>query len=242
MKVLSLFILIFLFFISPSMAMSEIIAHDIVVSTGKEIMLRAEVKGKFFKKGGEIVEFFVNGKTIGKSLTGGDGFAFKQFIPSKPALYQVTVRSNSEEGKGLLLSIRKGSPIVFVDVEGSLFEGFTRKPRKESHKVIKEINKKFPVILLKTSLMTMKSVKEWLKKNGFNDSPLILWNEGKVFSEFVEEGFRIKAVIGGSDVINSAKEHKPLLFSFDESEDTIEVKDWNEIKKGLIDGTKVKGK
>ncbi|MGQ9569905.1 MAG: hypothetical protein ACUVUQ_03495 [Thermodesulfovibrionales bacterium] len=241
MKVLSLFISIFLFFVSPSIAMSKVIVHDIVVPTWKEVMLKVEVKGKLFKKGGEIVEFFVNGKTVGKSLTGGDGFAFKQFIPSKPAIYKVSARSYKEEGKGLLLSLRKGSSIVFVDVEGSLFESFTRKPRKESHKDIKEINKKLPVIFLKTSLMTMESVKEWLKKNGFADSPLILWNEGKVFSEFVAEGFKIKAVIGGSDVINSAKEHKPLLFSFNESEDAIEVNDWNEIKKRLIGRTKVKG-
>ncbi|HKZ56501.1 MAG TPA: hypothetical protein VJ024_02245, partial [Thermodesulfovibrionales bacterium] len=83
MKALITLISIIVFFISPTKAFPDIIIHDIVVPAGKEVMLRAEVKGKLFRKGGELIEFFVNGKSIGKSLSGGDGFAYKQFIPKK---------------------------------------------------------------------------------------------------------------------------------------------------------------
>ncbi|MFH1703456.1 MAG: hypothetical protein ABIB41_08530 [Nitrospirota bacterium] len=65
MKVLFASIFIILFSISPAKAFPDIIIRDIVVPAGKEVMLRAEVKGKLFRKGGELIEFFVNGKSIG---------------------------------------------------------------------------------------------------------------------------------------------------------------------------------
>ncbi|MGB9715420.1 MAG: hypothetical protein ACPL1G_03300 [Thermodesulfovibrionales bacterium] len=233
---------VILLFLSPGKALSDIVVYDIVSPAGKEVMLNAEVKGRLFKKGGEVVEFSVNGKTIGKSLTGGDGFAFKQFIPFKSGRYQISVRTEKEEGKGLLLCISKGSGIVFVDLEGSILERFSNKPRKGSQESIKEINRRFPVVLLKTGPLNINIIKEWLKKNGFPNLPLIPWKQGIVFTEFVEKGFRIKAVIGGTEVINSAKEYKPLAFSFEEAEEAVEVKDWEEIKKRLIDINKSKDK
>lgn len=233
MKVLFASIFIILFSISPTKAFPDIIIHDIVVPADKDVMLKAEVKGKFFRKGGEVVEFFVNGKSIGKSLSGGDGFAFKHFIPSETGRYQISVRSGKEEGKGLLLSLRKGSRIVFVDVENGLLERFSNKPRQGSQKAIKEINRRFPVVLLKTGPLSIKSTKKWLEKNEFLELPLIPWEQGAVFSDFVGDGFKIKAVIGSQDVIDSAKEHKPLAFSFEEVEDAVEVKDWEEIRKKL---------
>lgn len=240
--IISIACYIILLFLFPAKALSDIIVQDIVSPVGKEIMLSAEVKGKIFKKGGELVEFFVNGKTIGKSLTGVDGFALKYFIPFRTGRYKISVKLKNEEGKGLLLCLRKSSSIVFVDVEGSLLEMFSNKPMKGSKESIKEINKRFPVVLLKTGILNIKSIKEWLKKNEFPDLPLIPWKQGMIFAEFVENRFRIKAVIGGADVINSAREYKPLAFSFEDVEDAVEVKDWEEIKKKLIDTNKRRSK
>lgn len=231
---------IILLFLFPAKALSDIVVQDIVSPVGKEIMLSAEVKGKLFKKGGELVEFFVNGKTIGKSLTGVDGFAFKYFIPFRTGRYKISVKAKNEDGKGLLLCLRKGSSIVFVDVEGGLLEMFSNKPKNGSKESIKEINRIFPVVLLKTGPLNIKSVKEWLRKNEFLDLPLIPWKQDTLFTEFIEKGFRIKAVIGSPDVIKSAKEYKPFAFSFEDVEDAVEVKDWEEIRKKLIEGKKSK--
>ncbi|MDI6889444.1 MAG: hypothetical protein QMC83_00670 [Thermodesulfovibrionales bacterium] len=233
MRILAAFISTFLSLVLPAKALSDIIVHDIVVPIGKEVMLRAEVKGRFFSKGGEIVEFFVNGKSIGKSLSGMGGFAFRQFIPPKTGIYQIKARAGKDEGKGLLLSLRRGSRIVFVDVEGSLFERFSNKPRHGSQKVMKDLHRRFPVVLLQTGLLNIKSIKAWLKKNGFPELPVVTWRNGVVFSEFNEKGFKIKAVIGSQDVIDSAKEYKPLALSFEETEDAVEVRDWEEIRKKL---------
>jgi hypothetical protein len=228
------FISIVLLFLFPASALSDVIVQDSVVSAGKEIMLTAEVKGKLFSKGGEMVEFFVNGKSIGKNLSGGDGLAFKQFVPSRIGKYRIKAKSGTDKGRGLLLSLRKGSGIVFVDVEGSLMEKFSNNPEQGSQKVIRDIQKKFPVVLLHTKgFLNIKSIKEWLKKNEFPELPVLPWKQGLLFDDLHDEGFKMKAIIGSPDVIYSAKEYKPSAFTFEETEDAVEVKDWEEIGKKL---------
>ena len=234
MRVQAAFISVVVFFIFPALAVSDVIVHDMVVRSGNEVMLKAEVKGKLFSKGGVTVEFFVNDKPIGKSLSGGDGLAFKQFVPSVTGMYLINAKSDMDEGRGLLLSLKKGSRIVFIDVDGSLIEKFTNKPKQHGQKVIKDIGKRFPVVLLSTSgFLNIKSLKEWLKKNEFLELPVIPWKQGSVFSDLHDDGFKIRAIIGSPDVIYSAKEYKPLAFTFEETEDAVEVKDWEEIRKKL---------
>jgi len=234
MRIWAAFISIFVFFLFPAFALSDVIVQDSVVPVGKKIMLTAEVKGKLFSKGGEMVEFFVNSKSIGKNLSGGDGIAFKQFILSGIGKYRIKAKSGTEEGRGLLLSLRKGSGIVFVDVEGSLMEKFSNNPKQGSRKVIRNIQKKFPVVLLHTTgFLNIKSIKEWLKQNEFPELPVLPWKQGLLFDDLHDEGFKMKAIIGSPDVIYSAKEYKPLAFTFEETEDAVEVKDWEEIGKKL---------
>lgn len=225
---------IFLFF--PAIAISELIAHDMIVLKGEETTLKAETRGKFLSKGGEVVEFFIDKKSIGKSLSGGDGFAFRRFTPLKAGIYHITVKSGKDEGNGLILSLKKADRIIFIDVEGSLFEGlFSKQPKKGSQEIIKKISKRFPVVFLQTELLSIKAIKTWLEKNGFVDLPVIPWGQGMIFDEIREEkGLKIKAVIGGQSVIESAKEYKPKSFSFEEVEDAVEVKDWEEIGKKLF--------
>lgn len=233
----------FLFCLFPDSALSDVIVHDMIVLKGEEVMLRAETRGKLLSKGGEVVEFFVDGKSIGKTLSGGDGFAFRQFIPLKTGMYQITVKSGGDEDNGLLLSLKKGDRIIFVDVEGSLLEGlFSKKPMKGSQKTIKKIHKRFPVIFLQTGFLGVKAIKEWLKKNEFLELPVVPWRQGAIFDEINEKGVKIKAVIGSPSVIESAKEYKPMALSFEETDDAEEVKDWEEIRKRLIDRTTHKDK
>lgn len=224
----------FLLCIFPSVALSDVIVHDMIVPKGEEVMLRAVTKGKLLSKGGELVEFFVDGKSIGKTLSGGDGFAFKQFTPLKTGIHRIAVKSGIGEGNGLLLSLKKGTRIVFIDVEGSLLRGpFSKEPRQGSQKAIKEIYRRFTIVFLQTGLLNVKTLKAWLKENKFIEVPVIPWGQGSLFDDIHKKGFKIKAIIGSGAVIESAKEYKPLVFSFEGAEDAKEVKDWEEIRKKL---------
>ncbi len=235
MNILFTVICLILLLFFPDIALSEIIVHDTVAPKGQESMLTVETKGKLFREGGELVEFFVDGKSLGKSLSGGDGFAFKRFVPSRTGIHRITVKSKREEGQGLLLSLRKGDGILFVDVEGSLFEGgFSETPKKGSQETIRKLSGRFQLIFLQTGALSIKAIKVWLKKNGFTDLPVIAWENGMIFDEIKEHGFKIKAVIGSGPVIESAKAYHPRAISFDdEVEGAVEVKSWEEIGRRL---------
>lgn len=231
---ITLIFCILLLYLFPSIVLSDVIVSDMIALRGKEVMLRAETRGKLFPRGGKVVESFVDGKSIGKSLSGGDGFAFRQFTPQKTGIYRITVKSGKDKGNGLLLSLKKGDRIIFVDVEASLLEGpFSKKPKTGSQKIIKKFSSRFPVVFLQTELFDIKTIKTWLKENGFIDLPVIPWRQGMIFDEIKEKGLKIKAVIGNQSVIQSAKRYKPKSFSFEEAEDAEEVKDWEEIGKKL---------
>ena len=59
-----------------------------------------------------------------------------------------------------------------------------------------------------------------------------------LFDEANKKGLKIKAIIGRQSVIESAQEYKPQSFSFEEAEDVVVVKDWEEIGEMLLKGKK----
>jgi hypothetical protein len=223
-----------LFCMFPASAFSRIIADDTVGLKGQKLMLRAETRGRLWRKGGQLVEFLVDGKSIGKTLSGGDGVAFKPYTPARIGLHQIRVTSGDDEDTGLLLSLKSGSAIVFVDIQASLLQSlFSREPRLGSQKAVEKIHKRFPIVYLQTGFVSVKAIKEWLQENKFEALPVIPWTQGAIFDEIVEKDLRIKAIIAGPKVIESAKEHQPPAFSFEAVGGAEKVKNWEEITKKL---------
>lgn len=226
--VLSVFLLLGL----SAEAYSGVLFHEDIALKGRAIMLEAETRGTFFKRGGEIVEFFVNGESIGKALSGGDGLAFKEFTPGKAGLFKVKVKSDGDEDEGFILAAGEGSGIVFIDVVGGLFESpFSRTPRKGSREAVKQISGRHPVVYLQTVLPVRGGMKKWLESNGFPPAPLMDWREGGVLRETVKKGLKIGAVIGSAEVIESAKRYTEEVYSLEgQGKD---VKDWKGIAGAL---------
>ena len=217
---------------SPATVWSRVIVDDMVVVKGEKIMLRAETKGRFFSKGGELLEFYVDGKSIGKNLSGGDGVGYKAFVPRRTGLHKIRVTSDEGEDTGLLLCLRKGSGVVFIDVEGALLEtSFSRKAMSGSQKAVREINQICPVVFLQRGFLGARFTQGWLRENKFMELPVIPWRKGAIFDEVAEEGLKIKAVIGAPKVIESAGEHVPLSFSFEQTEGAEWAANWEEIEK-----------
>ena len=235
MRILSAFILsAALFCICPDAALSKVFFYDDVALKSREVMLRAETRGTLFSKGGEVVEFIVDGRSIGKNLSGRDGFAVKGFIPARTGLYKINVKSGDDKDSGVLLALERKTRIVFIDVAGSLLEGpFGEKAKPESRKAIIRIQKTYPIVFLQKGLLSVEAVRLWLKKNNFPVAPVLPWGQGEVFREIRERDLHIKAIVGGPEVIESAQMYKPLAFSFDSVEDAEAVENWREIEKKL---------
>ncbi|MBN1614136.1 MAG: hypothetical protein JW950_06690 [Deltaproteobacteria bacterium] len=218
----------------PSPAPAEVFVRDTVSPENREVILSAETKGIFFVRGGELVEFFIDGKSIGKNLSGGDGVALKRFVPPSIGLYKIRVRSGSDEDEGLLLTLRRTTPMIFIDVEGSLFEKpYIEKAKSGSTRAVRTIRRKHSVIYLQTGRRSVRALKSWLSENRFPAAPVLSWRRGKVFEDMAEQKMRIKAVVGRPEIIESAKSYKPLAFSFDGTDDAEVVRDWEDVLKGL---------
>jgi hypothetical protein len=233
LRVFVSFVVLSFFF--PAKASPRVIVNDLVVQKGQRVMLRAETKGTLFSKGGELVEFFIDGKSHGKTLSGGDGLAFKPFTPQRTGLHEIQVKSGGEEDSALLLSLKRGVGIVFVDVQGALLEGrFSRKPKHESQNVIQEISDLHPVVFLQRGFVSLRMTEEWLKDHEFLNLPVVPWRKGKVFDEMADMGLRVEAIIGAGAVIESARKYGPRSFSFEPVDDETWVRDWEEIKEKLL--------
>ena len=231
--------LTYLFFLlliltSSGPAYADVFVYDTVALSSEEILIKADTKKGYFAKSGQLVEFSVNGKSIGSVLPGGDGIAYKIFKTGRAGIYTVTAKWGKDTGRGYIMVLKKGSAIVFVDVEGSLLAApFAKKPVESSRTAIKKIMDKYPVVYLHFGDIGIKEVREWLIRNKFPASALLAWKTGDVFAELDKKGFRIKAVIGSQVVIDSAGEFEPMVFSFDEQNSSSHIRKWQEIEKKL---------
>jgi hypothetical protein len=135
---------------------------------------------------------------------------------------------------GHLLSLRKGDRILFVDVEGALLDSMLfLRPQKGSQQMIKQLSETMPVVYLQTGMLSIPAIKQWLRKQGFRELPVLPWEQGIVFDETAEKGLMIKAIIGSPKVIGSAGRHTVKKYSFEDVEGAEEVRDWEEIGRRL---------
>lgn len=231
MKKILLTSIMCIFVILPSRtALAGVVVFDRVGVTGKAITLSAQTKGRFFAMGGEIVEFVLGGKTIGKTLSGGDGFAFLEFVPKRKGMETLLAQTDDEEGTGVIQIVERGGSIVFIDVIGSIIEQpLLHKPRKGSQESVRDIAARFSLVYIVTGFPGEGFIKEWLADYGYPRAAVIPWKDGRVFDDIVGMGLKIKAVIGSASVIESLKKHKPLALSFEETEGAKNVKSWEEI-------------
>lgn len=217
----------------PSTSRAGVAIHDDVASAGKPVVLRAETRGMLFAEGGRVVEFRVDGKPIGKVLSGGDGVAFKESPPLRAGLHEIAALSGEDSAKGVLLSVKKGTGVVFMDVTGSLFgDLFTRAPREGSVEAVGKIASRLPVVYLSTVSPVAAALKEWLRQKGFPPGPLLDWQGGRVFSETSEKGIKIRGVIGSAQVVESAAPYAARTFSF-EGRGAGKAGSWKEIADSL---------
>ena len=108
-------------------AKPKIIVSDVLTTPGKLVKLQAHVfeeglLGRRIDLGGETLEFLVQGKVVGTTMTGGDGRAFWEFAPRMRGNLEISVRLPESprvlaaEATGFLASWERRRPILFIDV------------------------------------------------------------------------------------------------------------------------------
>jgi hypothetical protein len=153
------------------------------------------------------------------------------------------VQSGQEKGTGTLLAVEKGAPVVLIDVEGSLLENpFLRAPKPGSQNALEKLITLFPVVYLQAGWVGAETTKGWLKKWAFPLSPVLPWDNGDVMQNLVDRGITAKAFIGTPQLIESARGQAHMIFSFNDIEGAVWVKNWAEIVDTLREQKEYKGK
>jgi hypothetical protein len=215
-----------------SMVEAEVIVCDAVIPSGRPAMLKAVTKGSFFPEGGKVVEFFVDGKRIGRTLSGGDGYAFMKYTPPLPGIKVLKASSAGESDEGTILATKRQDRVVIVGLESSLFTyplSFEALP--EGKEAMQQLKTRFRIIYVSTTIGAKRS-REWLRAEGFPVFPVLNWNGSDMLADLQEQKIEIYAVVGSPDMLSSAKRIK-RKFSFEETEEATVVKDWKDLVKRL---------
>lgn len=210
---------------------AEVAVSDAAVSFGRTVILKAVTKGRMFPEGGKIVEFFEDGKRIGRTLSGGDGYAFLKYTPDSPGIKILKASSGDESDEGTILVTEKRDRVIIVGIESSLSaDSLFLESLQEGKEAILRLEKKFMIIYVST-IMGVKRSRGWLKTNSYPVFPVLNWGTDTV-SDLQEHEVKIYAVVGSPEMISQVKDVNKK-FSFEETEEATVVKDWKEIVKQL---------
>ncbi len=186
---------------------AELIAPDVLAKIKQPVLLSARlVKTRFFMQtglGGESVEFLVDGTSIGQTMTGGDGWARKEFISKKKGVLKLTVRLahgkrvKAQSSTATIESIHRIRPIVLVELEAAMehvetskswpfdFLGFGQtqgifpQPMPGSAEALTAVSKRASLLYLlvgKTSQSP--EIHEWLAEHAFPSGPVFMIHAG----------------------------------------------------------------
>jgi len=224
----SLIGLMFFFLFPVNAILAEVIVFDNITTIDKTVKLKALTKGKFFAEGGKVVKFYIDGKYISMVLSGGDGYAFLDYLPHSPGIKHLKVSRDDEKDEGILLTVESKNKVVMIEIEHSLIESpFNFSPSTGSKEAIRAFSKKFKIVYL-TTLFGIQKSRKWLKDNDFPIAPILRWEGTEMFNELKDKRINLYAVIASPDIISKIPDMKKT-FSFEEAE----AKNWDEILKQI---------
>ena len=225
-----MFFLICSFVVLPvTPSWGEIIVYDQVTTVSAPVYLKVLTKGRFFADGGRLVEFFLDDNSIGKNLTGGDGYGYRKYTPKRQGIIKVQARSKGESGSGLLLVMKKKEKVIFIEIEGGFKDAFISEiAAGASRRAVERLLKKYRVIYL-CRYTGLGMAREWLDEHEFPEAPVLRWQGAKMFTALEEKDIRLYAIIGSAGVVTEAEKHIEKRYSFDQTQKGQTVKDWEEI-------------
>lgn len=141
---------------------------------------------------GERIEFMLKNRSLGQTLSGGDGVAVISFVPPTPGLYGVTVRMIENpryeaDAAELYVACRKASvPILFVTLSSvrtpseppsiSFNPTSTSDAMPEAVEVLSRLSKRYQLLYYENGdEAVIPGTKDWLIHRDFPPAPLYVW-------------------------------------------------------------------
>lgn len=222
--------------VSPTEAAT--IVFDRVTTVGTSVYLKVLTKGRLFSQGGKRVTFYLDGKLLGKTLTGGDGYGYLKYIPDQTGIQNIEVRTDEDKGSGSLLVLAKDEKAIVLEIEGSLkLSLYSEDIRDESREAVSTLIRSHKIIYLNRFFDTGLS-KKWLEKEKFPPSVVLRWRGSRSFAYLKEQGVNLWAFIGSAALVSESTEYFENSYTFEESKKGKKVEKWSEVVKLLSDDEK----
>ena len=217
-------------------SLGAVIVYDRVTTVNTPVYLKVLTKGRIFADGGRLVEFFLDEKSLGKNLTGGDGYGYRKYIPQRAGLITVRATSDGESGNGIVLVMKRSEKAILIEIEGGLKDALVSDiAAGAGRQAVEEMLKKYRVIYLSRKT-GVRMARTWLDEMEFPDAPVLRWRGAQTLSALKEKGIQLYAVIGSADVIETAADDIDKRFTFDKSQNGQTVKDWHDLMTRLSQG------
>jgi hypothetical protein len=223
-----------IFALTPAL-WADVQVFDSVTASGTPVMLKARTGG-FMAKGGELVDFSVDGKNVGRRLSGGDGVAYLEYTPTRPGLFEVKASWGDDVAEGLLLVVGKKDRVVAIEVPGALATGeFIPVERTGASEGVKKLLGRYRVIYMSTGLLGAGGGRAWLNENGFPKGVVLEWKGGRALEHLESVDVRVWAAVGVAGFIQEAGGTEGIkLYSFDPETEGTRVRSWDDVIKELI--------
>ena len=208
---------------------SDVVVFDDVTTVQTPIHIKVLTKGKFFVRGGRLVDIYLDEVHLKRILTGGDGYGYLKYTHGATGYKSIKASSDGHNASGLHLVTNKSEKTIIIDVEGAFKDAiFSEEIRENSQEVVKALSAGYKIIYV--SRYVGKGVsRSWLKMEDFPTSVILAWQGAATIKRIQKRGVLLEAVIGSAAVISAAKRYVSHLYTFEESKDGKVVKDWKEI-------------
>ena len=186
---------------------AELIAPDVLAQPQEPVLLSARLfKTRLFMQtglGGEPVDFLVDGTSIGQTMTGGDGWARKEYLPTQEGMLEVTIklaegkRVKAQSRTAIIGSVNRKRPIVLVELEAAMMRverpafgpfdlsalgqshGDLSEPMPGAAKSLGTISRRASLLyLLVGQISQLPDVHDWLAEHGFPSGPVFILQPG----------------------------------------------------------------
>jgi hypothetical protein len=214
-------------------SLGAVIVYDQVTTVKTPVYLKVLTKGRIFADGGRLVEFFLDDKSLGKNLTGGDGYGYRKYVPRSAGIFKVRATSDGESGNGFVLVMKKSEKAVLIEIEGGFKDAFVSDiAAGAGRQAVEELLRKYRVIYLSRST-GIRLARNWLDQKAFPDAPVLRWQGTQTLQALQDKGIQLYAIIGAAGVIATAADQVERRYTFDKSQQEETVKDWHELMKKL---------
>jgi hypothetical protein len=210
-------------------SLGAVIVYDRVTTINTPVFLKVLTKGKIFADGGRLVEFFLDDKSLGKNLTGGDGYGYRKYVPQRAGIIKVRATSDGESGNGIVLVMEKSEKAVLIEIEGGFKDAVVSDiAAGAGRQAVEEMQQKYRVIYLSRNT-GVRMARTWLDEIEMPDAPVLRWQGAQTLNALTEKGIQLYAIIGAAGVIEAAADYVDKRYTFDDAQQGQTVRDWHEL-------------